>query len=325
MKRLRDYIPALRYGAKILPQEIAGIIGLPYVGNVVYVDPTNGSDTANGGASQDDALATVEEAEDKLVDDQHDVLIIASEGGSGRTSETGAITWDKDRTHLVSNAAPSHINPRAGLGFGASIATGLTISSDGCIFKGLTIATFEDNNGLVSLTGNRNVFDNVHLAGIGNATAGDDANARVLVITGGQENRFSDVTFGLDTVNRSTTNATIELASSASRNLFEGCRFIMAADNVGPNHVLLTGASAIDRWIEFNDCLWYAFWANDADKVTHAFDLSAQSATGHVLMTGRQLLVGFDDWEASDSGNMYFEPYVNTANLVGIGINPSVS
>jgi len=47
MKRYRDYAPALRYGAKITPDDIAGMLGLPYVDNIFYVDPTNGSDSAN--------------------------------------------------------------------------------------------------------------------------------------------------------------------------------------------------------------------------------------------------------------------------------------
>lgn len=328
-RKLRDYVPGLKYGAKIYPEDVAGMIGLPYVGNIIYVDPTNGSDTAGSGASQDDAYATVEEAEDHTVGTsstgQHDVVIIAPTGGTGRTSETAAITWDKRFTHLIGNAAPTVQDTRAGMSFGASIATGFTQSGNGCIFSNLTIATFQDNNGLVSVTGSYNSYNGVHFAGIGDATAGDDANARCVVLTGAQENTFTGCTFGIDTVTRSTTNATLEFASSASRNVFSDCRFVMAADNVGPNHVLFTGTSAIDRWIEFNNCTWYAFWANDADKVTHAFDLAAQTATGHVLMTGRQLLVGFDDWEESDSGNMYFEPYTATANAVGIGITPAVS
>lgn len=323
--KAEDYIPGLKYGARLEPDDIATMVGLPYVGNIVWVDPSSGDDSANSGGSQDDALATVEEAEDRTVAAQHDVVIIAPTGGTGRTSETSAITWDKRFTHLVGSAAPCIQDTRAGMSFGASIATGFTASNNGCLFKNLTIATFQDNNGLVALTGSYNSFQGVDFKGIGNATAGDDTSARCLVITGGQENFFGGCTFGLDTVARSTTNATVEFASAASRNVFSDCRFVMHADNVGPNHILFTGTSAIDRWIEFRDCTWYAFWTNDVDKVTHCFDLSAQSATGHVLMTGRQLLVGFDDWEASDSGRMYFEPYVNTANLVGIGINPNVS
>lgn len=325
MGEVKQFQPGLAEGHKITPNEIAGMIGLPYVGEIFYVDSSSGSDAANGGRAQNDAFATVEKAHDVATANQHDVVIEAPTGGSGRTSEAAAFTWSKNRTHLIGNAAPSSINPRAGMSFGASIATGLTVSADGCIFSNLTIATFEDNNGLVEVTGSRNVFSNIHFAGIGHADAGDDANARVLYINGGQENNFNGCTFGLDTIARSTTNATVEFASSASRNKFFDCDFIMKADNVGPNHILFTGTSAVDRWISFENCSWFSHWVNDADKVTHIMDLAAQTATAQVLMKGRHLMVGFDDWEAVDSGRIYFEPYSSTANAIGIGINPSVS
>jgi hypothetical protein len=322
MGKARDYIPALKYGHKIVPEDLAGMIGLPYVGKVIYVDPTNGSDSS-GGSSQADAFLTVAAAYAAATSGNHDVIIIAPSGGTGRTSESTAITWAKRFTHLIGNAAPTVQDARAGISF--AVGGSLTISENGCIFKNLTLASTEDINVPVTVSGDYNSFIGVDFKGAMNATAGDDAASRVLVLDGAQENSFVGCTFGSDTFMRSTTNATLEFANAASRNVFTDARFIMAADNVGPNHVLFTGTSAIDRWVEFNNCLWYSFWTNDADKVTHALDLAAQAATGHVLMTGRQLLVGFDDWEAADSGRMYFEPASATANAIGIGINPNVS
>lgn len=322
-QRLSNHIPALKYGAKIYPEDIAGLLGLPYVGNIYYVDGNSGSDSANNGSTPDNAFKTVYAAEDATNEGKHDVVVIVPSGGSGRTAETNAITWDKRFTHLVGSAAPTAQDVRAGMSFG----TGGSISFDdnGCLVKGITFNGTTDINVPVTITGHYNSFLGCDFKGSLNGTTGDDAAARALYINGGQENFFGGCMFGADTFARSTTNATLELASSASRNVWEDCRFIMHADNVGPNHVLLTGASAIDRWIEFKNCSFYAFWTNDADKVTHAFDLSAQTATGHVLMTGSQMLVGFDDWEASDSGLMYFEPASATANAIGIAINPSVS
>ena len=55
MGKASDYIPALRYGHKIMPEDLAGVIGLPYVGDVLYVDPSGGNDTANSGRRFDDA------------------------------------------------------------------------------------------------------------------------------------------------------------------------------------------------------------------------------------------------------------------------------
>lgn len=69
MAKLSDYVPALKYGNKVYPEDIAGLIGLPYVGNVVYVDPSNGVDT-NGGTAFNDAFATVDAAFDSTTSGQ---------------------------------------------------------------------------------------------------------------------------------------------------------------------------------------------------------------------------------------------------------------
>ena len=325
MGRLSNYIPALRYGHKIYPEDMAGVVGRPHVGETLYVDADNGSDSA-GGRTWEDAFQTLEKAEENVTSDKYDTVIVAPEGTSG-TAETATVTWDKNHAAVIGASAPVGISQRARIVTTTdSVDPCHTISGAGNTFANLQFATFQASNDvLVNLTGSRNYFSNVHFAGIGHATAGDDSTARCLVIDGGQENFFENCTFGLDTVMRSTTNATLEFANSASRNVFINCRFIMAADNVGPNHVLFTGTSSIDRWVQFHDCTWYAFWTNDSDKITHVIDMEAQTATGHVLLTGHQTVIGADDWEATNSGNLYLEPHTATNTAIGLAINPSVS
>lgn len=57
--KLRDYLPALKFGAKIYPEDLA--TGNPWA-NYWYVDADNGSDSANNGKSVDKATATVGQA-----------------------------------------------------------------------------------------------------------------------------------------------------------------------------------------------------------------------------------------------------------------------
>jgi hypothetical protein len=321
-----DIIPKFgKYPFQVYPEHLAFIPGMVRVGRIFYVDASTGNDS-NDGLSPDNAVKTLTKAYDLVTTNAYDVIVVAPAGTSG-TAEVATITWAKNHVTVIGATAPVGISQRARVVFTVdSTDPCLTVSGVGNSFVNLQFATFQDSNDvLVSVTGSRNYFDNVHFAGIGTATCGDDATARCLVLSGAQECRFVGCNFGLDTVMRSTTNATVELASSASRNVFESCRFIMAADNVGPNHLLLTGSSAIDRWVEFKDCVWYSFWTNDADKVTHAIDAAAQTATGHILLTGQQVLIGFDDWEASDSGKVYLTPASATANAIGIAINPNVS
>lgn len=319
-----QYAPGL--GRKIFPQDLAGIIGLPYVGNVIYVDPTAGSDTANAGTSYNNALATVAAAYAKTTSGSHDVILISPTGGTGRTSETSAITWSNRFVHLVGNAAPTMQDARAGMSFTgtAGVAAGsLTVTGTGCMFKNLTFNGTSDVNVPVTITGSYNSFLGVDFKGSLNETTGDDTAARALYINGGQENYFGDCTLGADTFMRSTTNATVEFASAASRNFFDNCDFKMAVDNAGPVAILFTGTSAIDRDITFRNCSFYAFSANNATPTTAVMNLSAQSATGHVRMLGSAVSQGATDWEASASGRIYMQSYTATTTAIGLAINPT--
>lgn len=304
------------------PEDLAGSLGLAHVGEIFYVDASSGSDTANAGKRQNDALATVGAAYAKMTSGDHDVVVIAPSGGTGRTTETAVITWGKRFAHMIGAGASPAQNIRAGMG-APELSAGvsfLDITENGCLFANLTIAGFNDVDELVEVTGDYNSFRNVHFAGMGNATAADTAAASCLHLTGGQENRFSSCTFGLDTVTRGAANFGVEFESAASRNVFEDCRFVMHADADTPFHVKLEGTNAIDRWVEFKDCSFYTFWTNNADDITAAFETSEQTATAHILMTGNYFLEGATDWEASASGIMRFNNYDSTGATATMGI-----
>jgi len=329
MARASDYIRALKFGHKIYPEDIAGLIGLPYVGTVYYIDPNSGNDSASG-RTYGSALKTVAQYYSLAVSGKHDVGIIAPSGGTGRTAESSVITWAKRFTHLVGSGAPLVQDTRAGIGFSGATGTAtssLSITENGCIFKNLTFTTTDDVNVPVEINGgDYNAFIGCDFKGALNATSGDDTASRALYITGGQENAFYGCTFGMDTIMRSAANATVEFASAASRNVFEGCRFLAAIDAATPVHVLFTGTSAIDRWIEFKECSFYSFSANDGTAMTACMNLSAQTATGHVLVTGAPFLdLGITDWEATASGRIHMQSYTATANILGLAVKPTVS
>lgn len=320
-QKLSDFVPALKYGAKIYPSDIAGMIGVPYVGNIFYVDPSAGSDS-NSGAAFNNAFATVATAYGRCTSGQHDIVLIAPSGGTGRTAETTAITWGKRFTHLVGNAAPTYQDARAGISFGTGGS--LSVTENGCIFKSITLNGTTDINVPVTVSGDYNSWIGVDFKGSLNDTTGDDTAARALYLNGAQENTFAGCTFGADTFMRSAANATIEFASAASRNVFDTCRVIAAVDAATPVHVLFTGTNAIDRWIEFRDTTFYSFSANNATAQTACMDLSAQTTTGHVLLTGNTcILGGITDWEASASGHIYMQPFTATTNAIGIAVNPT--
>lgn len=255
----RDYMPAVKYGAKWLQTDIAGLLGLPYVGNVYYVDPYAGDDAANDGTVQNAAFKTVAAAFAKCTSGKHDVIVIAPTGGTGRTIEPAAIAWNKRFTHLIGSCAPTGSTPRAGMGFTLAAATTtpqFVLSENGCIFKDVVFSqAVADSYALVKITGDYNYFEGVHFNGIANATAGDSANGYDLYLSGGSENTFVRCTVGNATNARSAANCALKVDTNCSMDKFIGCIFNIWADNVGALLVNF-GTTPIDRYILFDHCLF---------------------------------------------------------------------
>lgn len=288
-----------------------GIIG---TGSHYFVDPANGSD-GNSGKNIDNAFKTLGQA--KAAVSATDVVYIV--GGASGLSET--IDWDVNYTSIIGVASPV-FNSRARISAPSGGADSwFTISADGCIVSNMRVGTFEDININALVSGDRNYFYNVAFQGGGDATAADDANMRSLKLTG-SENRFKECTIGLDTIARANVaSAELELSGGAARNSFEDVLFTKQADGAGNLFVKTVGTSAVDRWTKFHNCTYYSFWTNDSDKITAAFDVSSQTSTGHFIMSGRQILIGADDWEGTASNKLYFEPYSATTSAVGLAIN----
>lgn len=303
--KYRDYAPALKYGAKIYPEDLAGMIGLPSVGNIWYVDP--GKSVSGGGQNREDAFITVAEAYAACTADQDDVVLITPSSSTGRTSETAAIVWAKRRTHLIGSTSPLMSSPRAGMSFGSAVVSPcLTISTRSCIFKNITISQFNDVNVLVNLTGSYNYYEGVHFQGMGNATTGDDTSGRCVVLNGSDENVFERCTFGLDTVVRTGANFTVEFAGSKnnSNNTFRGCNFVMIADADAPRHITTnTGGSALNRWALFDHCYFQCNSDVTSGTVqTDALALDAAGDTGGLPIFKDCVHVGHTGWANDVTG-----------------------
>ena len=297
MGKARDYIPSLKMGHKIYPEDIAGMVGLPHIGKVIYVDSNSGNDSTNAGSTQANALKTVAAAYAKCTSGNHDVVILAPSGGTGRTTETTAITWGKRFTHIVGSCAPSAQTPRAGMNFSGTTGTAsgsITFSENGCLIKNITLNATDDNNSFVTVTGDYNSFLGVDFKGATNATTGDDTAARALVLTGAEENYFGGCSIGSDTYSRSTTNASLELTAASARNVFENCFFPIHADNAGALFFKAASAADIDRFVHFKNCMFHNAIYSASTTLTTAFSLHA-AVGGTVILDGCSVL-GAADW-----------------------------
>lgn len=305
MGKARDYSPALAEGHKIYPEDLAGMLGLPSVGNVFYVDPGTGSDS-DSGTTRTSALATVGAAYDKLTADQDDVVVICGSTSTGRTAETAVITWAKRRTHIVGNGPLRKVNPRNGIGAsysGGSTTPVFKVTATNCSFTNISIASFTDNDILVEVTAGNNTFNNVHFQGIGHATPAGETGARCLLITGAGENEFYNCVFGLDTVTRTAANATVEITGSSARNRFVGCDFVVFTSDAGVVHVKADTGNAFERFLLFENCLFLNADLDSSTALTVNMDLSA---------TGNGTVFLKDSWSkgATDWTNTFSHLFV---------------
>lgn len=324
MQLANTVYPEFRNGQmKWLASEVLGAGPYPQIGNVWYVDGVNGSDTANNGTSWSSAFASLYKAHSAASDNNYDVIVVAPGGvgsGSGTDESTavsgGAWTFSKNLITVIGSSAQTGISPRSRILWdtaGQSTSSALlTISGSGNTFINVLFGSFVDNNILVTVTGDRNLFQSVHFAGIGDATAGDDTAARSLVLSGAGECRFVDCTIGVDTVARSAANASLELTGSCERNRFENCLFPLFADNAGALFIKADTGNCYERFVIFDGCLFLNAVDGSSTTLTAGID-NAGTGNGTVFMRDCWMRGATD--MCNDYTNVYVtNPTVNTAN-----------
>ena len=311
---------------------------LPLMGGAAktfFVDPANGSDSYDG-LSPDRAMDTVSAAYALAVDKRGDVIYLLNDGNtSGTARETATITWAKDNTHLVGLCAPSMISQRSRISPPTSQTTivtpQLTVSGDGCFFANIAFfeGTSEDSvaSECIRVTGSRNVFYNVAMMNMGDATnghSGDETTSCHLKISGGGENLFVECYIGLDTAARSDSNANVEFLSATTRNIFRRCVFPAMADNAGVLFIKADGSGDIDRFALFDNCIFHNAINSTATTMTAAMNVHASA--GGTIIVKDCMLIGATDWNASDSSviKLLCHSYDTTTDDLNMGLGTNV-
>ena len=102
MGRARQFIPALKFGHRIYPEDLA--VGNPWA-EFWYVDEDNGSDTSNNGSSVDKAVATLTQGIANA--GRGDIILVRARAmGTGATdpvsyTENAVIPADKDCLSII--------------------------------------------------------------------------------------------------------------------------------------------------------------------------------------------------------------------------------
>lgn len=293
---------------------------LPFTGKYFFVNQTTGLD-GNSGSAQS-PLQTLDAALGQCTAGANDVVFV-----TGTISLTATQVWNKNFVHLIGLAAPS-ANPRARLSSsGSSVFTPfVNVTAQGCIFANLgTFYGFDSASAQIcwAEAGQRNFYSNVVFQGGGHATAAAHVGMRSLTIgaSGQGENVFENCIIGLDTITRSAANASLEFLGGTPRNIFRSTIFQALTSDAAACH-MTAGASAVDRWQTFEDCLFINGVKSSGTTMTVAN--KANAAPGGMFVLQRCTSIGATKWgDAGFLANSYVDGGAPTAATSGLGVNPS--
>ncbi len=301
--------------------EYIASMGIPRGPNsqVYLVDPDNGSDN-NIGTNIKKPMATVPGAFAKTVTDQHDVVLMISNDSADELA--AIIAWSKDFTHLVGMSSNL-----PGIGQRSRITGGTTtdlthlidFSGKGCIVRNIQFfngADEDEDSGAVIVSGDRNEFTNVFFAGMGHVTPAARAGSFSLKVTG-EENKFERCYIGLDTVIRAAANKELWISTGARDNSFIDCMLVSYSETAGKFLVLVDGG---DRWLVFENTIFYNFSVNHVNTLANAFS-DTLGSTHDIIFKGKNPLVGIDGWGDTVT-SMWFADSVPAAGA-GKAINPT--
>lgn len=295
-------------------------------GRPIFVKPYSGLD-GNDGLSPTYAVKTLTRALALATAGKNDVVYLIAESNTAASTtdyQSATLDWNKDLVHLVGIGAPSMVSQRSRIAQ-TSTATGLTslvtVSADGCIFKNISIFQgVDDATSLIAckVTGTRNYFENVHFAGIGNATQSASGCAS-LSLDGAQENVFKNCVIGVDTVDTDADGVNLLCDTAATRNMFDDCLFQLYITATGACHVKIADATAIDRWLWFRNCQFMSESTNKTVDMAEVFNVPAGISQGKIVL---QNCSAMDDggapvWTAGTEGIIWANMVAPAASAAG--------
>ncbi len=306
--------------------------GLFTTGNIYYLDCVNGSNN-NSGLAPSSAVASLAAGYALLTSGHNDVLILIGNGATTSTARLGsAFTWAKNAAHLIGVTAPVYFSSRARIAptTGATAFANLfNITGVDCLFQNIQwfdgFGTGTTAQICMKLTGaQRCVFQGCHIAGMGDNESAQSSTSRSLSLIGASENVFRRCVIGLDTITRTTTNASVDFVINVStkptRNVFEDCIFPALSSSAG---ALFVTTTAIDRFQIFERCKFYNAVNSTATTMTAVATLGA--ATGGGLIFKDCALIGITGFgtDATSRGQIWIEGGAVAAATTGLAVAPT--
>lgn len=199
----------------------------------------------------------------------------------------------------------------------------VTVSANGCMFKNIQFFHEQANaTALVclSVTGDRNYFENTHIAGIGDATQSAPGSCS-LKIDSGNENFFNHCTIGLDTIARDADATEILFDTDSSRNVFEDCYVTSFISAAGFASVTLADVTAIDRYLTFKNCVFHTQSVNFGVTQDQVFSIPTPIAQGRIILMNSYYCTdgasGSGIWVTTGRGNIFNNSVASAAAAAG--------
>lgn len=272
--------------------------GRPIMGTIFFVDYVNGNDANDGQAPTDEGLGhgplkTLATALSKCTSGAGDVVYL--NGGANGASYcphrlSAALDWNKDNCHIVGLGGRAAIAQRCRIAevSGTGIATLFTVSGNGCEFWDFHVfhgTSDNEDQTAVAVSGERNLFANVHIGGMGHATPAGRAGSKSLALSG-HENTFKNCVIGLTTIDRTAANAEIVISGNAARNIFEGCTFLSRCTGSGTGHGFISlAANSLQDFVLFRNCTGInAKWASYGVAMAYAILKTVADVNGLVVL-----------------------------------------
>lgn len=319
-------------------------------GKTFFVDPVNGAD-GNPGTSPQQAFATLYQLHNKMTSGNNDVGFLIGNGASSGTARlskalaqtidstvtAGTLNWTKNACHLVGIAAPTRVAQRARIAPPSGTYTQSTFGSgnfivvtgSGCYFQNFSTFNGFSTGGTNQIcwtdNGSRNCYNNVDFGGMGDAASAQNSGSRSLKIgsNGSGENTFFNCTIGLDTVARTTTNASLELAGATVRNSFIDCIFSFFTSNAGVLGILGTGNECIDRWHLFKRCVFMNAIRSTSTQMTALGSFTTASPGGFCYFQNCSG-IGFTKFgDTNFLANSYVDMAAVSGSAGGLAVVPS--
>ena len=268
MKLANQYIPALKYGAKVLPSEIANF-GMATFGNVYWVDADNGADT-NAGDTAATAFKTITKAMAIATTNNNDVIMLSANGAHVQTS---MLTVAKNRLHFVGTGLRD-----SAVGMGARtkitmedtvVAADLAVMTNTGVGNTFSNIKFDSGTTLgtslygVLEGGEYAVYNNCEIVkhslltttGAADLVANGDSTQYVNCYIG--TTGYTGNTGAIIRANVLFTQALAGVGLIARDNVFSGCILGKRCGNAANRFVYWAAATDIERLCIFDNCVFY--------------------------------------------------------------------